>query len=126
LLNKAMVSISRGTAEPVPGVLLEVLDIGAAIGSRPAEQSALEVASALAWLVGDPQNAARLFGAAEAQAERTGLRRDPTDEAFLIPLIALTRAALGEAEYAAAENHGRSLTHEEATATARIWLRGRH
>ena len=33
-------------------------------------------------------NAARFFGAAEAQAERAGLRRDAADEAFLAPLMA--------------------------------------
>jgi predicted ATPase/class 3 adenylate cyclase len=124
LLNKAMVAISRGAAQAVAPALVEALDIGTAIGSRPAGQSVIEVTSALAWLVGDHTGAARFFGAAEAQAEATGLRRDPTDEAFLMPLVALVRAALGETAFADAERAGRALSYEDAIAAARTWLLG--
>ncbi len=123
LLNKAMVSISRGVAHPVAPMLLEVLDIGERIGSRPARQSALEVASALACLIGDHATAARLFGAAEAEARRTGLKRDPTDEAFLAPLIVRVREALGES-YAGAERAGEAMAYDEGTAALRAFLRG--
>jgi len=123
LLNKAMVSISRGVPLPVSRMLLEVLDIGEAIGSKPAGQSALEVASALAWLRGDNPTAARLFGAAEAQAEETGLRRDPTDDAFLMQIIERVRVALGEATFAGAEAVGRAFSYEEAISAVRAWLR---
>ena len=41
------------------------------------------------------RRAAQLFGVAEAQGELTELRRDPADQAFLDPLIARAKQALG-------------------------------
>ena len=38
-----------------------------------------------------------MFGAAEAQAERSGLKRDSADSAFLLPLIEQSQRALGAA-----------------------------
>lgn len=122
LLNKAMLAISRGVRDGVARTLLDVLEIAAAIGSRPVGQSLLEVTSALACLTGDSRSAARFFGAAEAQTEKTGLRRDPADEAFLSPLIVRSRAALGDVAYLDAERAGRSLSYEEAIDQARDWL----
>lgn len=122
LLNKAMLAISRGVRDGVARTLLDVLEIAAAIGSRPVGQSLLEVTSALACLTGDSRSAARFFGAAEAQTEKTGLQRDPADEAFLSPLIVRIRAALGDVAYLDAERAGRSLSYEEAIGQARDWL----
>jgi tetratricopeptide (TPR) repeat protein len=123
LLNLAMVSIGRGSGERPGPILLEVLDIADEIGSKPVGQSALEVCAGLAALRDQCEDAARLYGAAEAHAERTGLRRDPADEAFLAPLMARARAALPEATYAAAETAGRALGYEKALSEARAWLR---
>ena len=106
LLNLAMVSIERAAFERVPAMLLEVVDIAAEIGSTPVDQSVLEVSSGLAAARGDWARAARFYGAAESQAFETGLHRDPTDEAFLAPLVAKARNALGAADYAAAEVSG--------------------
>jgi tetratricopeptide (TPR) repeat protein len=123
LLNLAMVSIGRGSTERASGMLLEVLDIADEIGSKPVGQSALEVCSGLAGAAGRSEDAARLYGAAEAHAEHTGLHRDPADEAFLAPLVAKVRAALPEATYTAAEAAGRALGYEKALAEARASLR---
>jgi tetratricopeptide (TPR) repeat protein len=123
LLNLAMVSIGRGSGERPGPILLEVLDIADEIGSKPVGQSALEVCAGLAALRDQCKDAARLYGAAEAHAERTGLRRDPADEAFLAPLMAKARAALPVATYAAAEAAGRALGYEKALSEARAWLR---
>lgn len=122
LLNRAMVSISLTRADGVAQMLLEALEIGTRTGSKPTEQSVLEVASGLASSLGQPVAAARFFGAAEAQAQITGLRRDPTDEAFLSTLMGRVRAALSEASFAEAEASGRRQTYEEAIATVRQWL----
>ena len=59
---------------------------------------------------------------AEAQTERTGLHRDPADDAFLAPLVAKAREALGAATFAAAEAAGRAFTYEGAILDARRWL----
>lgn len=122
LLNSAMVAIGRGSAIGVAPMLLEVIEIGESIGSRPVVQSALEVTSALACLHGEAQQAICFFGAAEAQAERTGLHRDPADEAFLRPLIAAIRAALDSESLASAERAGRAMSLEQAIEAARAWL----
>ena len=122
LLNLAMVSIGRGSAERARAPLLEVLAIATEIGSRPAGQSALEVSAGLAARQSDWRRAARLFGVAEAQAELTGLHRDPTDEAFLAPLIAKARAELADSEFRSAEASGRALSYEDALVETRAWL----
>jgi len=122
LLNLAMVSIGRGASEGAGRMLLEVLDIVDEIGSQSAGQSALEVSAGLAAQRCEWEQAARLYGAAEAQAERTGLRRDPADDAFLAPLVAKARGALPESVYAAAEAAGRTLPYELALLEARAGL----
>ncbi len=72
-------------------MLLEALAIAGEIGSKPAGQSALEVAAGLASLREGLGARGEVFGAAEAQMAQTGLQRDPADEAFLAPLIAQAR-----------------------------------
>jgi predicted ATPase/class 3 adenylate cyclase len=122
LLNLAMVSIGRGSSERAGRMLLEALDIVDETGSQSAGQSVLEVSAGLAARQSEWGRAARLYGAAEAQAERTGLRRDPADEAFLAPLIGTARGALDESLYNAAEAAGCALAYEEALLEARAWL----
>src|SRR5581483_31998 len=94
LLNMAMAVIGRGDAERARGMLLEVAAIAAETGSIPAAQSLLEVCAGLAALCGEAQRAARFYRAAEQQIAQSGLQRDPSDEAFLAPLIARARAGL--------------------------------
>jgi len=85
-------------------------------------QSMIEVSAGLASMVGDAERAARLAGSAEAQGTRTGLRRDPADEAFLAPLLAAARRALGDAAYAAALAAGRAQAPAETMSEIRAWL----
>jgi predicted ATPase/class 3 adenylate cyclase len=125
LLNLAMVSIARGAGDRARAILLEVSAIVEEIDSEPLAQSVLEVCAGLGALDGEFERAARLYGAVEAQTERTGLRRDPTDDAFLAPLIESARQALGAAAFAASEAAGRALPFEEATHHARMWLEER-
>jgi hypothetical protein len=120
-----MVSIGRGFGAGARSMLLEVMAIAERIGSKPAEQSALEVCAGLAAADADWQRAARYFGVAEAEAAQTGLQRDPADAAFLLPLIARAKDGLGATDYAAAEDLGRALSPDEALRQARSWLEGR-
>jgi tetratricopeptide (TPR) repeat protein len=122
LLNFAIVAIQRGAGEKAREMLLRVLAITEETGSKPAGQSLLEVTAGLAELCQEWPACARFYGAAEAQTLRTGLRRDPADEAFLAPLIEKSRTAVGAAAFEAAENAGRALSYEEAIAEARDWL----
>jgi predicted ATPase/class 3 adenylate cyclase len=125
LLNLAMVSIARGFGDRARAMLLEASAIVDEIGSKPLGQSVLEVCAGLCASGGEWERAARLYGATEAQTERTGLHRDPTDEAFLAPLISRAREALGSAAFAAAEATGRELAFETAALEARERLENR-
>ena len=119
LLNLAMVRIARDPDDRIAPILSEALAIADENRSEPATQSVLEVMAGWAAARGDFRRAARLFGAVEALAEATGLRRDPADEAFLLPLIGRARAALGAKDFAALESAGRSLGRDDAIADVR-------
>lgn len=124
LLNLAMVSISRGLADRARALLLDALAIARDIGSKPAGQSVLEVCAGLATCSEEWERAARFYGIAEMQTEQTGLHRDPADEAFLAPLIARAREALGATAFASAEADVGSLSYVDAVNEARAWLQG--
>jgi predicted ATPase/class 3 adenylate cyclase len=121
LLNLAMATIA-GNGGGVPAMLQEVLEIVDETGSKPALQSVLEVSAGFAAARREWRHAAEAFGAAEAHAERTGLRRDPADEAFLSPLIANARRALGDAAFRDIERAARARGQEDTLARARAWL----
>jgi predicted ATPase/class 3 adenylate cyclase len=122
LLNLAMVSIGRGARDGVARMLLEVQAIAEELGWKPAGQSMLEVCAGLAASRAQWEPAARFFGAAEAQTGKTGIHRDPADDAFLLPLIGIARAALGTEAFSAADAAGRGLSYDEAMAQAHTWL----
>lgn len=121
-LGLAMVAIGRGSAGRARELLREVLTIANETGSQPAGRAALEISAGLAALQEEWERCARLYGAAEAQTLRTGIRRDPADEAFLQPLISNAREALGESQFTLAEASGRPLLFEQAIAEVRAWL----
>jgi predicted ATPase/DNA-binding SARP family transcriptional activator len=76
---------------------------------------------ALAFVVfeqGNPQEAARLFGAAQAQRERVGAPVIELDRAAHGEGIAAIRARLGEEAFAAALSDGRGLSREQVMALA--------
>ena len=122
LLNLAMASVGRGLRSRTSKLLAEVLSIANDIGSKPALQSALEVCAGLAAAVDDFRSAAHFFGAAQALALQTGLQRDPADEAFLSPLIARARTALGGDAFVSLETKACKLPLDEALVQARDWL----
>ncbi len=125
LLNLAIVSIGRGAAKRASVTLRDAIVIASEIGSKHAGQSAIEIAAGLCSLCGDWDKAALFFGAAEAQIARTGLKRDAADEAFLRPLIARARQAMGPPAFDAATSAGSTLGYEEAMNEARTWLERR-
>jgi predicted ATPase/class 3 adenylate cyclase len=122
LLNLAMVAISRGRADDARRLLLDVLAIIDETGSKPAQQSLLEVCAGFAALRRQWIQSARFYGAAEAYSAQTGIRRDAGDAAFLEPLISAAQKALGAERFAGAEGAGRQLAYDEVIAEARVWL----
>ena len=113
LLNLAMVSIGRGSTAPARGMLLEVLGIAEEIGSKPVAQSVFEVAAGLAASRDDGSTRRVSTEPRRRRHAQTGLRRDPTDEAFLAPFIAQARTALGTQAFAAAEADGAARAYDE-------------
>jgi tetratricopeptide (TPR) repeat protein len=120
LLNRAMALIEGGQPDAVPPLLEEALSIASLTGSRAVGQSLLEVTSGLAAARGDWTACATFYGAAEAQAQRSGLRRDPADALFLAHAIGRSRAADGGS--AAAEAAGRALVYDTAMTALRGYL----
>jgi predicted ATPase/class 3 adenylate cyclase len=95
LLNQAMVALCRGDRERALPYARRVVDIVRETGSRAVGQGLLDVAAALAADARSWSDAARYLGAAEAQTEATGIRRDAADEAAVSPWRIATCEALG-------------------------------
>jgi predicted ATPase/transcriptional regulator with XRE-family HTH domain len=74
----------------------------------------LEGFAALAILEGEPERAARLFGAAEVVLESTNSRLDWIDRLGYDQYVATAREQLGEAAFAEAWAEGRTMTMEQA------------
>ena len=122
LLNLAIVAISSNRSVDARPMLREVTGIALEIESKPIGQSVLEVAAGLMGRDCRWELTARLFGAAEALAQHTGVQRDAADAQFLMPHIEQAREALGAARFDAAEQEGRTLTHENALEEVRAAL----
>ena len=122
LLNLAMVAIDRGNGDRARLVLSEALEISRSIGSKPSEQSVLEVCAGLAGMMKDWDRAATFFGAAEEQASRTSIHRDPADDAFLMPWMEKARAALGAERFEQRGAEGTARDFDETLEEARAWL----
>jgi len=125
LVNLSRTSISLGLGDHARGMVREGFVIAEEIGSKRAGVTLLDASVGLAAFFSEWECAARLYGAAEALSEQMGYRREPTDEAFLAPLLRRTREALGAAAFATAASAGRSLSYSEAIAEARSWLEQR-
>jgi len=122
LLNLAIAAIECGAPADASSHLLAAERLAAQVGSMRLEQSLLEVCAGLAATREDAVRAARFYGAAESQAGRTGLRRDPADEAFLVPLIRRARAALGDERFEREAAAGFGLAAPDAAEEVRAWL----
>ena len=118
LVNLALVAIARGSTEHARELLLEALTIANDVGSKRAGQIVFEVSAGLEALRGQWARAARLYGAAEAQRKQMKSQREPADEAFLAPVMARAREALGAGAFAAEEAAGLALSYDEAAAEA--------
>jgi predicted ATPase/class 3 adenylate cyclase len=123
MLNLAILAIGLGSVDRARTLLLDVLGICGRIHSRPVEVSTLDVCAGLAATAGQWDRAARYEGIVAAQMAATGIQRDPSDEAFLSPLIANARGALGESVFAELAASGGSWRLEQALADAGDWLK---
>jgi hypothetical protein len=123
--NHARLLLSEGRVARGSAHLREMFAIAAANGLRRLDEHLLEVGAALAALRDDPERAARLHGASLAKLREAGAKRERSDEAFLAPLLARARSALGPAAFDAAERAGAALKREASLDELRAWLADR-
>ena len=90
-----MVALGMQRLDDARHLLLQVVDIADAIGSRPAALCVVDVCVALAAARGEHALAARWYGLAQTHYQRASLHRDAADDAFIAAAIAPVRAALG-------------------------------
>jgi hypothetical protein len=124
-LSLAMVSLCRASLDEAAAMVSEAAAIADELASHTVGQTILDVTAAMAAFCEEWTLAARFFGASQAHVAKTGLRRDPVDEAFLTPFVSRARAALRDQGFAAAERAGREVGYEPAMVSARAWLEGR-
>ena len=120
--NLALLYVTLGHADRARALLRESLEIADEIGSSQLRQNALEGCAGLANLLARWEVAARLLGAVEIYAHRSGFFREPADAQFVASLTAATRDALGASALEAAQAAGRALDSESAIAEARALL----
>jgi predicted ATPase/DNA-binding winged helix-turn-helix (wHTH) protein len=121
--NLARIATSRGSLERARELLCQAVALFDETGSTRNAQVFFTMAAGFAAKRGDWVEAARFVGTCSSLLERMGLHRDPADEAFLAPLIAKARDAMGEAAFADAEHAGRERSCEDVLAEAGVWLR---
>ena len=122
LLNLAMVCIDMGFIEEARRFAEEALQVVCRVRSVPGAQAALDVCAALACREGEWVRAVRFLAISDAQASRSGVRRDPADAMFLEPKMARARAMLTASAYEAARGDGNELPVFAAIAEAQAWL----
>jgi predicted ATPase len=121
LLNLAAVAVLMQQMSAARSMLREVAAITSRIGSRAAGQSLLEVCAGLAAAAGDASRGTEFLNAAEEQAARSGLRRDPADEIFVVDVKRRLQANLvtvATSSEAAMQNS----SYDIAIARATQWL----
>jgi predicted ATPase/class 3 adenylate cyclase/Tfp pilus assembly protein PilF len=114
LHNLGNVAYSQGDYASCRAYQEESLIIRREIGDRRGVASSLEAFANLAERESKSEQAAVLYGAAEALREQIGAPLTPTDREEYKREMAQARQALGEAAFAAAWDEGRAMTWEQA------------
>jgi non-specific serine/threonine protein kinase len=110
-------ALRQGEYAKALGLYRECLALSRDLGSPFHVSNALAQLGALAASLGQPERAARLFGAADFYFQTSGTRPVPLIEAVVADGVELARRALGEG-FAVARAAGRALPSEEAIAEA--------
>ena len=114
LLNLAIVAIERESVPEARPLLREALLAAVATRSQIVGQAALDVMAGYAVTTDCQEDSAQFFGAAEEQAQRSGLRRDSADADFLLPRVEKCRVSLGADRFAHAQAEGARWGYEQA------------
>jgi non-specific serine/threonine protein kinase len=112
------VLLGQGEYGEAKALLAESLSLRRELGDQVGMVQCLAGLAGIANSVGQPERAARLFGAAEALRAASGARLSPADRVDYDHNLAAARGQLGESAFAAAWDEGRAMTLEEAIAEA--------
>ncbi len=118
LTNLGLLEADNGEYAAARRRFVEGLAIGHDLGDRGSIVYCLAGLGGVRGALGETILAARLFGAAEAIMEATGITYDPIDRAIYARLEAALQQGRDLAEFAAARVEGRALSTEQAIALA--------
>jgi predicted ATPase/class 3 adenylate cyclase/DNA-binding CsgD family transcriptional regulator len=119
LTARTRVAIAEGELDQAEHDAHKALTCAAsAVGAPAATPDALECLATLAGYADSHREAARLFGAANAMRQRTGLVRYKVYDADYDGAVAAVRAALGDNDFESAWAEGSALSTDEAIAYA--------
>jgi tetratricopeptide (TPR) repeat protein len=116
LLNLGDTVRLQGEPQAAEALYRGCLSLSHELGLNRTVAFSLEGLAEIAVAEGRAAPAARLFGAAEALRELLGAPLPPADRAGYERQVAVLRARLGEAAFAAEWNNGRALTWQQAAA----------
>jgi hypothetical protein len=103
-------------------VLAERMSLQRAAATKWMVPCSLDIAAALAAVLGEHALAARFHGAMKRMMHDTHTRHDPLDDAFLAPRIAMARGALGDEAFEAAMAEGWTRNYDAALAEMEAWI----
>ena len=118
LTNLGMAARDRGDLDRALQLLSESLGLKYELGNREEVPWTLEILMTVSALHGDPDRAARLWGAASAQRTAIGMPLPPAQSAYYADFLASARARLGDAAFEAALAAGRALSLDAVVAFA--------
>lgn len=116
--NLAFISFHEGNLEHARELGRQGLQIAQTLHNRLELAKALTLLAGIIGILGDPQQAARLFGTSEIALERLGAFHQLNDKREIDNMIAAVRAKLDEATFQAAWAEGCTLALEQAVTQA--------
>ena len=119
LTNRARVAIAQGESEQAERDTREALAAAAATDAHLVTPDALECLAGVVGAAGGHREAARLYGAADAVRQATGIVRFKVYDDGYAALVGGVRDALGDNDFDSAWAEGGSLSTLEAIAYAR-------
>jgi non-specific serine/threonine protein kinase len=114
LVNLGLSFLGIGEYERAKASFAEALTMGQSGGQKPQVIDALEGMSSLAGVTEEATRAARLWGAAEAARNTTGIALSSAERTMHEPYLAPACSRLGEAAWERARAEGRAMSLEEA------------
>jgi tetratricopeptide (TPR) repeat protein len=114
-----ILAVLQGRLDEARVLLAEALDLSLAARSTQLVALCLTGYARLAFADGDPEQAARLAGAAEGLRRRVGLSAWPHARRLEADLVAQARQRLGAARFDQAYSAGSGLTQQQAVAIVR-------